>query len=208
MTQAFDPADFSAALLDPHKALPESIALDRGIAAAERFAIYQNNVLQSLVAALETRFPAVRACVGEDFFTATARTFARERPPASPIMAAYGDSFPEFLSAFAPCAELPYLADLARLEAARTRAYHAEDAEPLGPEAFAALATADLAALQLKLHPSLFCLASEHPVASIFAMNAGTLPLAEIDNWHGEDVCVVRPYAAVEVHHEKPQRCV
>jgi hypothetical protein len=200
MTQAFDPADFCAALLDPHKALPEGIAADHGVAAAERFAIYQNNVLQSLVAALETRFPAVRACVGEDFFAAMARSFARETPPASPVMAIYGEDFPAFLSGFAPCAELPYLADLARLEAARTRAYHAEDAEPLAPEDFAALATADLGELRMKLHPSLFCLSSEHPVATIFAMNAGTIPLAEIEDWRGEDVCVVRPDATVDVH--------
>ena len=57
--------------------------------------------------------------------------FVREQPPRSPLLAIYGDEFADFIAAFEPARELPYLADVARLEAARTRAYHAADATPL-----------------------------------------------------------------------------
>jgi hypothetical protein len=115
-------------------------------------------------------------------------------------MTFYGDAFADFLENFEPCSALPYLADLARLEAARTHAYHAPDATPLGPDAFARLSPAELMDLRVALHPSVALLASPHPVATIFAMNMGELPLAEITDWKGEDLVIARPHATVEVH--------
>lgn len=195
----FDPAVFAAALLDPALPVPDGIAESTGIARQDRFAVYRNNVVQGLIAALETRFPMVRRVVGETFFAAAARLYALQNPPRSPIMAFYGEDFSDFLAHFEPCAELPYLADLARLEAARTQAYHAADATPLPPEAFASLAPGDLISLRVGLHPSLFILASPYPVATIFAMNMGELPLAAIEDWRGEDLFVARPGSMVEV---------
>ncbi len=49
--------DFAAALLDPDLPAPSTISP----AHRSRFAIYRNNVALSLVEALATRFPAVRA---------------------------------------------------------------------------------------------------------------------------------------------------
>jgi hypothetical protein len=198
-TPHFEPAGFAAALLDPDAPLPSGIAANRNITADERFAIYRNNVIEGLVRALATRFPAVARVVGEDFFAAMARVYATQSPPRSPIMALYGEDFPQFIETFPPCADLPYLADLARVEAARARAYHAADAAPLTAEDFTRPGS-DLATLRIRPHPSFFVLASQHPVATIFAMNMGDEPLAEIEDWHGEDVCVVRPQARVEVH--------
>lgn len=198
-TTHFQPASFAAALLDPDAPAPSGIATNGNITADERFAIYRNNVIEGLVRALATRFPAVARVVGEDFFAAMARVYATQSPPRSPIMALYGEDFPQFIETFPPCADLPYLADLARLEAARTRAYHAADAAALTAEDFTRPGS-DLATLRIRPHPSLFVLASQHPIATIFAMNNGDLTLAEIEDWQGEDVCVVRPQARVEVH--------
>lgn len=196
----FAPEAFAAALLDQALPAPACIAETPGIAADERFAIYRNNVIEGLVRALATRFPAVERAVGDEFFAAAARVFAAQSPPASPIMALYGEDFPQFLESFKPCAEIPYLADLARLEAARTRAYHAADAAPLNADDFAAIDQDGLATLRIRPHPSLSILASQHPIATIFAMNMGDLPLVEIDDWRGEEVCVVRPHMRVDVH--------
>ena len=89
--------------------------------------------LGGLVSALEARFPAIRKIVGEDFFKGAAKLFATTQPPRSPLMLFYGDAFPTFFADFEPAREVPYLADVARLEAARTRANHAADAKPLTP---------------------------------------------------------------------------
>jgi hypothetical protein len=201
-TPAFDPGHFATALLDPDAPLPEGIIASHGITPSERFAVYRNNVVQGLITALEARFPIVRRVVGEEFFAAAARVHAMRNPPHSPIMALYGEDFPDFLASFAPCAELPYLADLARIETARTRAYHAADAEPLPAETFANLLAGDLAGLRMKLHPSLSIIASPHPVATIFAMNNGAQPFETFDaleTWEGEELFVARVHDNVDV---------
>src|ERR1700737_734497 len=126
-------SDFARALRDPDLVVPRGVTSHNSDAPRERFAVYRNNVMVGLVGALEARFPATRKIVGEDFFKGAAQLFAATQPPRSPLMMFYGDAFPAFLAGFEPAREVPYLADVARLEAARTRACHAADAKPLTP---------------------------------------------------------------------------
>ena len=118
-----DQASFAEALLDPERRVPDGVTSHTHPAPAKRFAVYRNNVVVSLIDALATRFPAAQRIVGEEFFRAMAGVFARAHPPRSPLMMTYGEDLPAFIETFAPAAELPYLADVARLEAARTRAF-------------------------------------------------------------------------------------
>lgn len=196
----FDPSAFGAALFDAKAAIPFDCAAARGATAMERFAVYRNNVVQGLIDALAVRFATVRAVVGAELFAHLAHVYALAHPPRLPMMMFYGEDFADFLADSDAGAELPYLADLARLEAARTSAYHAEDAAPLPAEAFADLAPDGLEGLRIALHPSLSIIASPFPVATIFAMHCGMLPLAAIEDWHGEEIAVVRPQMSVEVH--------
>jgi hypothetical protein len=190
---------FAAALLDPGLAPPAGVLSHTPQAPAKRFAVYRNTVMASLIDALEARFPAVKRIVGEEFFRASASVFARANPPRSPLMMTYGDEFPDFLEAFEPAAEIAYLADVARVEAARTRAYHAADALPLKASDLADVEAGDLAVLRFELHPSLEIVASAFPVVAIWAMNAGEAPLAAIEDWRGEDAVIIRPALDVEV---------
>jgi hypothetical protein len=128
-----------------------------------------------------------------------ARVFVMAQPPRSPLLAGYGDDFAAFVSAFEPARGLPYLADVARLEAARTRAYHAADAIPVGAERFATLDGDAVGAIHIDLHPSTEIVRSLHPIVTIWAMNSGEQALAPIENWRGEDALIVRPYLDVEV---------
>ena len=140
---------------------------------ARRFSVYRNTVHHSLVEALGERFPAVRGLVGPAFFAAAARQFVHESPPNSPLLAQYGAAFPEFLARFEPAARLPYLADVARLEWLRGRAYHAADADGLAPAAFQeAVATAE-GDVGIVLHPSSALFSSPYPAVSIWRANHG-----------------------------------
>lgn len=150
---------------------PSGLTARRPEEVARRFAVYRNNVIVGLVEALATRFPVALRLVGEDFFRAMARAFAVSSPPRTPFMPFYGDAFPCFVAAFPPAEGVPYLADVMRLEAARTQAYHAADAAPLGADALAAKAQADPATWRLVPHPSLRIVASRHPIVALYAMH-------------------------------------
>lgn len=199
MPHAAIETDFAAALLDAGCAIPAGVTSHTLRRPEKRFAVYRNNVAAGLANALRARFPVIEKLVGEEFFAAMAAVFVRERPPHSPILSVYGDDFPEFLERFPPMAELPYAGDVARLEAARTRAYHAADAEPLSPQALARLDPADIAGLSLALHPSAQIVSSHYAIVTIWAMNSGELPLAPIDAAIAEDALVLRPHLAVTV---------
>lgn len=190
---------FALALLDPERPVPHELFAPGVAAPTRRFAVHRNNVVAGLVQVLKARFPVVEKLVGAEFFAATARVFVASKPPRTPLLATYGDNFPAFLAAFEPARELLYLPDVARLEAARTRAYHAADAVPLDAGAFAALDADGIGDIRIELHPSAEIVSSPHPIVTIWAMNSGERELAPIENWRGEDALVIRPRLDVEI---------
>ncbi|MDK4713659.1 DNA-binding domain-containing protein [Rhizobium sp. CNPSo 4039] len=195
---------FAAALIDPDLAVPDGLTAWNGRQPARRFGVYRNNVAIGLIGALASRFPAAERIVGEEFFAAMAHEFIRMHPPRSPLLLAYGDDFPDFAGSFEPAQEIPYLADVMRLEALRGRAYHAADAIPLDAALMATIEPAGLAELTFVPHPSASVARSAYPAITIWAMNTGEIELADINDWTGEDALVIRPQMIVEVHRLPP----
>jgi hypothetical protein len=146
----------------------------------------------------------VRRLVGDDFFAAMAAAFASRHPPRSPLMFEYGAGFDAFIAQFPPAAGLLYLADVAAVELARGRAFHAADAAPLDAADFATLAARDIGGLRLVLHPSLAVLRSRHPVVSIWTAHQGAGEPAPITAWQAEDALVFRADDAVATVVLKP----
>lgn len=128
--------------------LPDSAAELPGLA------VYRNTIAKGCVDALAANFPTVARLVGEEWFAAAAALFARDNPPTSAALLAYGEAFPSWLEAFPPAAELPYLPAVAWMDWRWTTALFAPEAEPLIAEAFA-LAPEALAGARPRLHPSL-----------------------------------------------------
>ncbi|MCC6948313.1 MAG: putative DNA-binding domain-containing protein [Bradyrhizobiaceae bacterium] len=191
---------FSAALLDPERPVPEALTSHTARVPQKRFAVYRNNVVTGLVDALAGRFPATQRIVGEEFFRAMARLYVTAEPPRSPLLMQYGETFADFIARFEPAAEVEYLADVARIEAARMRVYHAADAAPLDAKRLQNIDNSALGELRFARHPSAEIVRSAHPVVTIWAMNAGELPLGAIEDWRGEDALIVRPSLEVHVH--------
>lgn len=189
---------FAAGLLEAAPP-PAGVTAWNSPAPERRYGVYRNNVSAGLTGALATRFPAAERIVGAEFFRAMAGVFIRLHPPRSPLLLAYGDDFPDFAASFEPAREIAYLADVMRIEAARTRAYHAADAAPLDPQALASVEPGRLGGLVLVPHPSLSVVSSPHPAVTIWAMNAGERPVTPVEHWRGEDALVVRPRMFVEV---------
>lgn len=183
---AFDLDGFAAALLDAARPTPPGLFAWNGSDPGVRLAVHRNNVMVSLVDALADTFPVVQQLVGDAFFRAMAAIFVRQSPPRSQVLAHYGQDFPAFIAQFEPAQALPYLADMAQLEVARVRAYHAADAEPLSAAAIGlAFGSGErMGELRPVLHPSVCALASGHAVVTLWAAHQceGEMPLVDIDS--------------------------
>ena len=128
-----DQTAFVGALTAPRTAV-SGLHNGKGRPAADRFAVYRNNVAHSLTEALGTTFAATKTALGDAPFRALALAHVREEPPTSPVLFTYGATFPDRLAD-------PALRDLARLEHARVQAFHAADAEPASLDALGAMGT-------------------------------------------------------------------
>jgi uncharacterized protein (UPF0276 family) len=186
-------AEFTAALLDAAKPAPEGLIGPTGAPAGKRYDVYRNNVAVSLSDALEAAFPAIRKLVGDTFFRAMAGVYLRAHPPTSPLMMHYGQQMPDFLAAFPPVAHLPYLGDVARIELAVRRAYHAADATPVDPAALARCDADTLMGTRLRLAPALRLIRSAHPVATIWLAHRPGGPALPGADAAAEDALIARP---------------
>jgi len=144
---------------------------DHPLPPEERLEIYRNNTILGLTDALAAAYPVVAKLVGELFFARLAANFIHAYPPKRAPMLMYGTEMPMFLTGYGPAAELVYLADVARLEAAWNHAYHAEEAEPLPVETLQSFPQEELGQLRLSLHPSLRYVASDYPILDIWRAN-------------------------------------
>jgi len=159
-------------------------------------AVCRGDELADLIEVVSARFPIARRLVGEASFDAVLRAFAAVEPPGSPVLADYGDAFPQFLRRLGRDACINYIADIAELEAGLGKAYRAADAEAVPAGTFAE--TESLADLRLSLHPSVVLVQSRFPIVSVWraSQNIGDTPLRE---WRAEAALVARPQLDVEV---------
>lgn len=167
-----------------------------------RFSIYSNNVVHSLTMALATRFPATQRLLGTECFKACAQLFVDRHKPTTPILMFYGDDFPAYLATLPNLSDWPFLADVARIEAARTYAYHAADQAPLRLEVGDAAEIESYLKRVLRPHPSAHVFHSPYPAATIWAASGSEAELSEAEllpeTWRDETIAITR--SDYEVH--------
>ena len=197
MTLAAAQAEFAAALRDP---APDAVPDGFSGLARQRFRVYRNNVRVALIEALAAAYPAIRRIVGQPFFDEMARVYVSDRPAQARTLNLYGADFADFVAGFAPARDLPYLADVARLERAVLESLHAADAPALDPAALAALG-GDIATARLAPHPATRLVRSAWPVAGIWRANAGDeAPVGElVFSAEPAGALVLRPGLSVRV---------
>ncbi|HEX4781166.1 MAG TPA: DNA-binding domain-containing protein [Usitatibacter sp.] len=151
------------------------------------FAIYRRNLFANLTGALAATYPVVMRLVGESFFREAARQYVLSFPSRSGDLNQYGARFADFLAGYPHASELPYLADVARLEWACHESYHAADAASLDFAALAQVGAADQARIRFSLHPAVRLMRSAYPVAAIWEANQpgndGTPARSEGADW-------------------------
>lgn len=191
---------FAAALLDPEASGAHEAPLGR-LLVQPGFAVYRNTVLAGCIDALAANFPAVARLVGDEWFRAAAGIYARLNPPRRPSLIDYGAGFPEFIAGFAPAAEMPYLADVARLDRWWSEAHVARDEAPLPAAAVARLRPEQLARAVLVPHASArWSWFAAMPIRTIWRRQRGEdvqEDAAGLD-WRAEGVLIARPHGVVE----------
>ncbi|WP_248731240.1 DNA-binding domain-containing protein [Pseudomonas sp. MWU13-2517] len=192
---------FTRALLSPDLACPDGLFSSNGADPVSRFMVYRNNVHSALINALVTAYPVTLQLVAEEFFRAMAGLFVQACPPTSPLISEYGGAFAAFIQDFEPAASVPYLADVARLERLRVRAYHAADATPMDRQAIlrALQAETELGSLRLQLHPSLATLDSAYAIVGIWAAHQSEEATTDFNPWHAQSALVLRQGLSVNV---------
>ncbi len=175
---------------------------------ARRIAIYRGNSIASATKALTGSYPVIREVVGEEFFDELARAYWMSTPSQSGDLGDYGASFDDFLAGFEHVRELPYLADLARLEWAVHRAECAADAPPFDASTLADVPEDRQSALIFTLVPGTAIVASNDPIARIWTLHRGESSRSsdrterehfDIDWTIGETALVARAGFAVRV---------
>ncbi len=184
---------FAAALFTPTDPLGPLAALT----AQPAFAVYRNTVMKGCVDALEVNFPTVARLVSSDWFRAAAALYVAAQPPDDARMLEYGDSFADFLQTFEPARELPYLADVARLDRCWTQAHAAADGS--ADAAFiGTLSPDELGATRVAPHPAArWRWFTSQPIYTIWSRNREESAEASEIAWQGEGALLTRPQGAV-----------
>ena len=131
-----------------------------------RLRIYQNNTRSSLTAVLMAVFPVTVRLVDERFFRFVASEFIRRHPPVESRLSRYGAGFPRFLKTIDTLADMPIVAETARLEWAIAEAL---DAASLPPRTLAEFDNTDLGpSPDVLLQPSLRLIVSHWSILSVW----------------------------------------
>lgn len=141
------------------------------LAPAEHLAIYRHNVLSNLRGALQDIYPVVRRIVGDAFFVHAADQFIACTPSRSGDLNRFGAEWPLFIAQYPHAGELPYLADVARLEWFWHECFHAADAAGLDLNRLAVVPAESHARLRFRLQPAARLVASPFPILQIWQVN-------------------------------------
>lgn len=171
------PGDCSAGAL--YASLP--IELDtKSIQANRGWMAYRANGHALAERTLSAAYPVVAALLGADNFALLARDLWHRRPPTQGDLARWGGDLAKWLAGCDTLADVPYLADVARVEWALHGAVTGPDAT-VDTASFARLSGQDPATLSLVLAPGTTLINSEFPVvALITAHKTGEPALSEV----------------------------
>ena len=195
---------FAAALFEPAAGPHRPLG---GLTAQPAFAIYRNTVMKACVDALQANFPAVVRLVGSDWFRAAAALYVAAQPPKDARLLRYGDGFPDFLTTFEPARELPYLADVARLDRSWTQV-HAEAEAATSLDVFASLSPGALGETCIAPHPAArWHWFADQPAYSIWSRNRSDCADAGDIPWQGEGALLTRQEGVVTWRAASPADC-
>lgn len=136
-----------------------------------RLAAYRRGIFGNLCNALLTSYPVVSRIVGLAFFREAARRYILANPSRSGDLNDYGESFAGFIGGYPHARELPYLADVARLDWLVQATRHAADRSPVDLAILASIPAERYGDLVFELDPTCSRMDSAWPVHAIWQVN-------------------------------------
>jgi hypothetical protein len=140
---------------------------------ARGLSAYRSNGAAIAARALAAAYPTVALLVGAESFDALAAAFWHASPPERGDLAEHGTGLPGFIAADAQLADVPWLADTARLDWAVHRCEASADADG-APAGLERLASDDPGTLLLRLQPGMALIDSRWPVATLWQAHRST----------------------------------
>lgn len=162
------------------------------------FAVYRNTVLSGCVDALVSLYPAVHRLAGEAWMRAVAMEFAQASPPSAGELQHYGDGFPDLVERVTADGDVPWLADVARLDRGWNHSHVAADGPVLDLPTLARQDADRLSTMRLRPHPATrWFTSADWPAFSLWqaARTDGADP--NPPHWHGQSSLLTRPDGAV-----------
>jgi hypothetical protein len=191
-------AQILAADSRPRAALGRWLAAPPGGQPSERLGVYVGGYPARLHDALLEAFPAVARLIGPARFDALVHRYLRAAALRSYNLNEAGGELSTMLRGDPLAAELPFLPDLADLEWALNRAFHACEETPLAPAQLAALDPQALLAGRVRFQPSLAVCASPWPIHALWEARDAEPGAIDIDLTVAEQVLVHRDGLAVD----------
>lgn len=166
----------------------------------QAFAVYRNTWVKSLLDALDANFQTVAMILGPEAFSALGIEYARDHPADTPVLALYGEHFPDFLAVHRVGREITYLRDVATLERLWTECFFAPDAPAMRPQDYASLTPLEMLGLKPRLHPATRIARFETPALTIWQAHRSEVQFEELEpEWKVEHALVSRMGASVVV---------
>lgn len=125
-----------------------------GVDPRRRLEVYCNAYWIRLIDALASEYPKITSALGRPRFVSLCRAYLAAHPTSRPSLRDAGEHLAAFLARGGFAGAPSYLADLARLERARTEAFDGPDAPALTRADLGALPPESIAFLRLPLVPT------------------------------------------------------
>lgn len=192
---------FATALFDSQNASACLETLDGDATRnAQLLGIYRGNAIANASGALRLAYPVCEQVVGAECFNELARQYWRQHPPRDGDLNHYGMSLADFIATHEDLVELPWLADLARLEWALHQAGMASDHHALEFSALAHYSEENLAGARFEFQTAMHLLESDWPIASLWQQHQADYPGEfNLQGLGGETAMVFRQGFAAKV---------
>lgn len=159
--------------------------------------VYRNTSVKGAVDALADNYPTVLMIVGESAFAAIAVDFVVDCPPDSPVLAAYGAGFADWLEAQAIGRTLPYLSGVAQIDRLRVESHLAADGDVLDPAQLTAVSAEQWSSSAALLHPATRFGWFTVPAPSIWLAHLDPHAAEIAPEWRAEGALLTRRDGAV-----------